>query len=429
MVDFRPFNALRYDTSVAGEAASLVAPPYDVVSPAQIADLHGRNRYNIAHVDYGDTRPGDTATENRYKRSKVELDRWRSEGALKVDPVARLYVYDQEFEVHGETHRRRAIFGRLRIADWDERSILPHEHTRAREKEDRYHLLEATRVNLSPIMAMYDSTAVADALKAANVGEPVLDAKLPNERHTLRPLSDEAASRIHDALTDERLYIADGHHRYEVALGYRNERKAAVAGWTGDEPENFVLAALVDANDPGLVILPIHRLLKLDRASLKPLSALDGPFEVHEWTGNDDQAVSSLAQAVAAAGTRGSAFGLIGFETGKLHLVTVKDAAAVAFLMPADVPDEWSALDVAVLHHAVFPTLGFVDSPETVAFTEDHLEAAKEVREGVHDAAVLLNPTRADQVIAVADGGERMPQKSTFFFPKLGTGIVMLPLD
>lgn len=429
MVDFRPLNALRYDTSVAGEAASLVAPPYDVVSPAQIAALHARSPYNIAQVDYGDTRPNDTDSDNRYTRATAELDRWRSAGVLKVDETPRLYVYDQEFEVHGETHRRRAIFGRLRIADWDERLILPHEHTRAREKEDRYHLLANTRVNLSPIMAMYASAEVTDVLANADVGDPVLDAELPGERHTLRPLSEASAQRIHDALADQRLYIADGHHRYEVALGYRNERKAAAASWSGEEPENFVLAALVDASDPGLVILPIHRLLKLDRASLKPLSALDGPFQVREWTGSDDMAVSSLVQGVAAAGTRGPAFGLFGWEPGKLHLVTVKDPDAVNALMPTAVPDEWRALDVAVLHHAVFPTLGFVDSPETVSFTEEALEAAKEVREGAVDAAVLLNPTRTDQVIAVAEAGERMPQKSTFFFPKLGTGILMMPLD
>jgi hypothetical protein len=162
---------------------------------------------------------------------------------------------------------------------------------------------------------------------------------------------------------------------------------------------------------------------------LRPLSALDALFEVREWSAADEMALSSLAQAVVAAGTRGTAFGAIGLEPGKLHLLTVRDAEAVTAGLPADCPPEWRALDVAVLHHVLLPALGFQETPDTIAFTEDYREAAHQVQAGDWDAALLLNPTRAGQVIAVAEAGERMPQKSTFFYPKLGTGIVMLPLD
>jgi hypothetical protein len=274
---------------------------------------------------------------------------------------------------------------------------------------------------------MYRGKTLGISLGEDDVEAPVFDARLPAERHTLRPLLPAAAARVTDALKDARLYIADGHHRYEVALAYRNERCAAATSWTGDEPENFVLAALVDADDPRLVVLPIHRLLKLP--GRRGLSGLDSLFELREWSGNDALALESLMQAVAAAGTTGNAFGLVGFERGKLHLATVKDAHAVAAMMPGDRPQPWKALDVAVLHNALLPAAGFVETPDTVAFTEDHLEAAAEVASGLWDAAVLLNPTRVEQVIEVAEAGERMPQKSTFFFPKLGTGVVMLPLD
>jgi uncharacterized protein (DUF1015 family) len=428
MADFRPFRALRYDTTVAGKAEALIAPPYDVVSPEQIAALHARSPYNVSRVDYGDSREGDTDADNRYTRSKQELDAWLRAGVLKVDSEPYIYAYDQEFEVHGERRTRRSLFGRLRVEEWDKGIILPHEHTRPRDKADRYHLLEATRVNLSPILPMYHGQSLGLTLTGADIEAPVLDAALPNERHTLSPLTSEAAARVTSALADARLYIADGHHRYEVALAYRNERRAAASAWTGDEPENYVLAALVDADDPGLVVLPIHRLLKLP-AGRKGLAGLDSLFEIKEWSGHDNLALASLMQAVAAAGTRGQAFGLIGFEPGKLHLATVKDTAAVTALLPAARPPQWKALDVAVLHNALLPAVGFVETPDTVAFTEDHAEAAHAVASGAWDAAVLLNPTRVDQIIDVAEAGERMPQKSTFFYPKLGTGIVMLPLD
>jgi uncharacterized protein (DUF1015 family) len=427
MVDFQPFQALLYDTSVAGDPANLIAPPYDVVSPAEAEALHARSPYNISRADYGETLPADGAADNRYTRAHQQLEDWLRAGVLKLEREPRLYVYDQEFALHGERKTRRALFGRLRLEEWDKGDILPHEHTRQRDKEDRYHLLEATRVNLSPILPMYRGAAIGLQLHDSDLDAAVLDAALPGERHALRPLTPAAAARVRAALRDARLYIADGHHRYEVALAYRNERRAAAAVWTDDEPENFVLAALVDADDPGLIVLPIHRLLKLPSAP--DLARLEGPFELKAWSGSDAMAVESLAQAVAAAGTTGQAFGLVGFAPGRLHLATVKDRAAVAAMIPADRPAAWKALDVAVLHHALLPALGFVETPDTVAFTEDYRGAASEVAAGEWDAAVLLNPTRVEQVIEVAEAGERMPQKSTFFYPKLGTGVVMLPFD
>ena len=427
MADFRPFRALRYDTAIAGDASRLVAPPYDVVSPQESTELHARSPYNISRVDYGDTRPGDSDRDNRYTRARHELDAWLRAGAVKVDREPAIYVYDQEFELHGERRSRRSLFGRLRLEEWEKGVILPHEHTRPRDKADRHQLLEATRVNLSPILPMYRGRSLGLELRDADILEPVLDAVLEHERHTLRPLTAAAAARVSAALAGQRLYIADGHHRYEVALAYRNECRAAAGYWTGEEPENYVLAALIDADDPNLVVLPIHRLLKLP--SNPSLDGLKSLFDLQEWSGNDAMAVQSLSQAVAAAGIGGQAFGLIGFVPGKLHLAAVRDTAAVAALLPADRPPAWQALDVAVLHNALLPRAGFFETPDTVAFTEDHLEAAAEVASGAWDAAVLLNPTRVDQIIAVAEAGERMPQKSTFFYPKLGTGVVMMPLD
>jgi len=415
MADIQPFTALRYDPAIAGHPDDLISPPYDVVSPEQKRDLYARSPFNISHID--------TDAENRYTRSRDIIAGWRSRGVLKRDLEPRMYVYDQDFTVRGVPVRRRAVFARLRFEPWDAGVILPHEHTRPRDKADRFELLRTTGVNLSPIMPMYRSPAATAALAAAEVGAPVLTATLNGERHTLSPLSVASAQRFQVALADERLYIADGHHRYETALQYRDERRAAAATWTGAEPENFVLAALVDATDPGLVVFPTHRLLLTDPAN--GLTALDGLFRVRDVSNGLD----GLMAALKDEGTRGNAFGYVGDGGRLLRLITVANETAVQALMPRDKPAGWRALDVAVLHHALLPRLGFEQTPDSLAFTENELEALHAVEHGHARAAVLLNATLVDQVIDVALAGERMPQKSTYFYPKLGSGIVMLPLE
>jgi uncharacterized protein (DUF1015 family) len=425
MADFRPFAALRYDTAMAGDASNLIAPPYDVVSAEQARALYARSPYNISRVDYGPERPDDTETENRYTRARRELDGWRQRGVLKPDGEPRFYVYDQEFKLEGAILRRRSLFGALRLEEWEKGIIIPHEHTRPRDKADRYSLLEATRVQLSPIMALYQDPGVATALTDSAIEAPVLEAVLDGDRHTLRPVAAPAASDIQTSLANQRLYIADGHHRYEVSLACRNERRAAATHWTGDEPENFVLAALIDVADPGLVVLPTHRLLRLPDPDL---TGIGDAFDIKGMTGGHE-GLHALTEALAAAGREGSAFGLISDRGAGLRLLTLRDRARVDASLPADRLPDWRALDVAVLHYAVLPAIGFAESPDTIAFIETAEEAFEAVAHGVWDAAVLLNPTRVEQIIATGNAGERMPQKSTFFYPKLATGVVMRSFD
>jgi len=423
MADFRPFRALRYDPAVAGDAAGLVAPPYDIVFGAAREAVYARSPFNIARADYGPDQPGDGEAVNRYTRARRDLDDWRRRGVLKRDEAPSLYVYDQEFRAGGELKRRRAVFGRLRLEEWDRGIVLPHEQTLAAAKADRLQLLRATGVHLSPVLALYRPD-LALRFGEDEIGAPVLDAVLPAERHTLRRLSEAAAARFSAGLKDARLYIADGHHRYETGLNYRNERRAEAAEWTGEEPENFIVAALVDASDPGLVVLPIHRLLRFEsQPDLE--GALSDVFDIERVDG-----VDKLTSALAAAGRNdGNAYGAIGPDGGTLRLLRLRDRAAADARTPADRSEQWRRLDVSVLHHGVLPVLGFEQTPDNIDFTEDAHEAAEAVAAGRWDAVFLLNPTQVDQIIAVADAGERMPQKSTFFFPKLATGVVMLPVD
>jgi len=429
VADFRLFQALRFNTSVAGEPETVIAPPYDVVSDDDRSTIHMRGPFNISLVDYGETYPEDSDDDNRYTRAAEDLEAWVHLDVLKRDDQPGLYVYEQEFEVAGQSLRRRTVFGRLRLEEWDRKVILPHENTRADAKEDRLRLLRATRVHLSPILALYEGDLVPPIAEGA-IGAPIFRAIMGGgEKHYLRPVRADAAEAFCRALADQRLYIADGHHRYETGLNYRNEARAATGTWTGEEPENFILAALLSSTDPGLVILPTHRLVKLTNRPPDLVAALTQLFNVEPAGEISDYGVETLVAKMAAAGRDGPAFGAAGLEPGKLHLITPRNVEEVVALTPSDHSDAWRRLDVALLQHAVLPAAGFVDTPENIAYNEWPYHAASEVNEGRWDVAFLLNPTPVVQVMNIADGGERMPAKSTFFFPKLATGMVMYPLD
>jgi len=431
VADFRPFVALRYDPVVAGDASALIAPPFDVVSPAERQALYATSPFNVSHIDYGEQLPTDTAADSVYTRSRARIEEWSRKGVLGRDGTPRLYVYDQVFALPGEMRRRRAVFGRLRLEEWEKGVILPHEHTGAGPKADRLSLLQNTRVNLSPIMALHRNDRGSPLVPEEALGAPVLDAVMAGgERHTLRPVEPAAAARACEALSTTKLYIADGHHRYETALNYRNERREATPVWTGEEPENFVLAAIVDVSDPGLAILPTHRIIRPRRQPDDAVRRLDPYFEVEDMGAlGDDVAVTRLLARLADAASGGAAFGGGGLVEGRLHLLRAKDPATLDALLPADHAPVWRRLDVNVLHHVALPAIGYEMTPDSIEFTEDYRRAVEAVRSGRWPLAFLMNATPIDQVLAVADAGELMPQKSTFFYPKLATGMVMYPLD
>jgi uncharacterized protein (DUF1015 family) len=427
MADLRPIRALRYDPGVAGDAADLVAPPYDVVAGQARLDLYDRSPYNISRVDYGEDRPDLPPDADHYALARGDIEQWIADGALKQDETPRLYVYDQEFELEGKRLRRRAVFGALRLEEWEKGIVLPHEVTGEKAKQDRFNLLKATRVHLSPVMALYEPDDAPD-FDEADLESPVLDAVLPVERHTLRPVKEAAAEAFCDMILHRRLVIADGHHRYETGLNYRNLCRSEATKWTGEEPANFIIAALVSAKDPGLVVLPTHRLVKLPQPLRIQLRNL------RHWRLDDggvanEANLESLMGRLEAAGRERPAFGAIGLEPGRLHLLTPREWPAIFNRSPMEHSLEWRRLDVTVLAHAVLPAVGYDEAPENIDYTESHRHAAEAVAAGQWDLAFLLNPTPVDQVISVAASGDRMPRKSTFFYPKLATGVLMYATD
>jgi uncharacterized protein (DUF1015 family) len=427
MAEIRPFRALRY-TSKA-DPALVIAPPYDVISARQQKELYERSTHNVVRIEYGEQRSGDNDDDNRYTRAAQDLQEWRSGGALALDATPAIYAYTQTFASGGRSHERRAYFVALRLEEWEKGIVKPHEHTLANPKADRLKLLRSARTQISPV---YSITRTAGELPAMPAGAPLYDFEADEQRHVLAAIADkDAIESFARAIADAGVYIADGHHRYETALAYRDEVRAAASSWTGDEPENFVLMALTVVDDPGLIVLPTHRMLNPPAWPENALDRLDWHFEVEDIGHADTAYAMGL---LAKARKDAPAFIGIGLETSAMHLITLKDRGSVENLMPRDEPDAWKRLDVNILQYGILFDVFGIDDPMlkaggVVDYTQDARVAANSVSSGAARCAFLLNATPVHQVIAVADAGARMPQKSTYFYPKLPTGLVMRTLD
>lgn len=437
MADVRPFQALRYQPEAVGDVAAVLAPPFDVIDSDQQGALQQRSPYNIVRIELPTAAKANDSSP--YVAAADLLRSWRTDGVLTRDKQAACYSYVQEFEHEGRRSRRRAIFARVRLEPWDAKAILPHERTMAAPKRDRLQVMRHVRANISPVFSLYrDTGSLRDAIEASKSLEVFAAETLDGQQHTLSILLDAAAlESIHVCLRDRPLYVADGHHRYETALAYREERRSLAPEWTGDEPENFVLMALVAVDDPGLVVRSFHRLVRPPAMPSDLPQRLERFFQVDDLTPKsyDGTALLRLLARQQAAGVSGqTAFGALGLEEGRLHLLTLRGVDAARALMPAGHSEAWKALDVSVLHEAVLQTVLGIDAEAeagvgAIDFTDDAGQALSAVESGRWPLAFLLNPTPVEQVLAVADAGERMPEKSTSFYPKMPTGLVLNPFE
>jgi uncharacterized protein (DUF1015 family) len=425
MAEARPFRGLRFNPTLADPALN-IAPPYDVISAAEQRALYERSDTNIVRIEYGEQRASDTASDSRYTRAAADLAAWRANDVLQTDAAPAIYAYQQEFAWDGRTYTRLAHFAAVRLEEWDKGIVKPHEHTLANPKADRMELLRATRTQVSPVYSLFRPRDGGAAPPAIDDGERIIDCEADGQRHVLSAITAQAAIEAFRALIAESdVYIADGHHRYETALAYRDEARAQASHWTGDEPENFVLMALTAADDPGLLVLSTHRLVKA-AAPDNALQQLRERFDVERIDPGD--AAGRLSDA-----RNGTVFVGIGLEPGATHVLTLRDRAGVESTMPAEQPAAWKRLDVSVLQYGVLRAVFGIDdamlTAGALAYTQDAGQARAAVERGEANVAFLLNATPVDQVLAVADAGRRMPQKSTYFQPKLPTGLVMRALD
>ena len=441
MPDIAPFRGIRYAAS--GRAlGALLAPPYDVISPAQREVLAARSPHNIVHVTLPKPEAGDPAGQARYARAARSFQDWLAQGVLQRDGRPALYALEQAFAApDGRERIRRGVVAAVRLHDLKEGAIRAHESTLAGPLADRLELLRHVQANLSPVFGLYEDPRgeVAGALAGAFQADPVSQTETDDGvRQRLWRLEDPAGiAAVQRTLADRSVLIADGHHRYQSALAHRDAVDRAEPGLPGDAGHRWSLMFLLATSDPGLVIYPTHRLLRgVECLRLEDLLARLARWFRVEPVEEDIRRPTGRAWAISRLSEhmgKSSAFLLVTAEDGRARIVTLRDDADLSGLpLPAD--ENLRALDVSVLHGVVLEGVlglsrGSQDRQENLAYVRDAGDAVARTLGGEYQAAFLLNPTPMWQVQAVADAGLTMPQKSTWFHPKVPSGLVMRAVD
>jgi uncharacterized protein (DUF1015 family) len=436
----RPFRALRFDPSSVGDLAAVVAPPYDVVGPEERARLMARHPANVVRLELPADEMGD-GPDDRYRRAARTLAAWRSDGTLRKDPHPSIYVYEQTYNVPGTDMERtqRGFFARLRLEPFgSDGGVLRHERTLSGPREDRYKLLRATGVNTSPVIGLFGDRSGGTAQRLSEVVVAPAEVNVIDDdgvHHRLWPVGADGdgpmatvAAALLAAASASPITIADGHHRYETALQYRDERRMS-RSCEEDPPFDYLLALLVETSGQALTVLPTHRLVRGlgDEGAARMLARASELFEVEPVASG-----TTLAAAFGAQndGGRGR-FGLWTRAGGAILTARPSDFASA--LPPGG--KALRSLDVALLG-AALRLLGDIDDEAVergaIGYTKSATEAIAAVdsrgagRDGV-DAAFLLEPTPIPAIEAVAKDGDVMPQKSTYFYPKALTGLVLNP--
>ncbi len=415
MAIIRPFNAMLYRIDHNEDLEMLCCPPYDIISPEKQAQLYALP-HNAIHLELP-----EGEGEARYKNAAKTLDAWLSSGVLTDAGGDALYLYEEDFTVEGKRRYLRGLIARVKLEEFDKGVVLPHEETLSKAKQDRFDLMTATGCNFSRVYSMY----MDDDHRIAPLIDGMSDRKCDREftdedgvTHRLWIEQDKAViAAVCENFTDKKLFIADGHHRYETALRYRDTLRASSGGDAGNA--EYVMMMLVDIDQHGLVVLPTHRIL-FGLADFEPKTALDALRDSFTVT---PIGKAQIAQALDGAGVR-----FVFYTSLGAYLVKLADEKIMYRYTPHK-SAAYRSLDVAVLHQAILKPLFGIGEAEMAAgtnlrYTRVQAEALDAVDKGEAQAAFLLNPTRVRQIRDVAIAGEKMPQKSTYFYPKLTTGLV-----
>ncbi len=439
MAKIYPFQALRY-TPQAGPLASLVTQPYDKISPAMQARYLALSPYNLVHLILGERKPEDNQAGNVYTRAAAYLNDWIARGVLARDAVPAIFPYFQDFTVPdtGERLTRKGFIALGAVEDYSAGIVHRHEQTLAGPKKDRLELLRHTHAHFGQIFMLYpDRAGEIDALlEAAAQAAPL--AEVTDEYgvgHRMWRI--DSAARIQELMADKKLLIADGHHRYETALTYRNERRAAAEAAAGagsktegSAPYDSVMMTFVDMDCPGLVILPTHRLVSgLPSFSAAQFQAEARKFFVVEEVDADSDAARATT-ILRQAGQAGAA--LLAVTAGRIFLL--HSPKAIGSSLFGDLSLRQQALDVVQLHKCLLEAVlkiseEAIRNQENVFYCREAGEALAQVQSGKAQMAFLMNPARMEQVRDIAFAGEVLPQKSTDFFPKLLSGLTIYGLE
>jgi uncharacterized protein (DUF1015 family) len=428
MAEIAPFTALRFDQRRVPDMASVLAPPYDVISESERGALEARHERNVVRLDLPRGEGDD-----KYANARGELDRWIAEGTLREDARPALYRYEQTFAfpAGGRRYVRKGFMALLKLTPFSDRVVLPHEHTLSGPKLDRQKLIRTTRAHFSQVFTLYrDPAGETEALfAAAEASAPAVDATTPDGcRHRLWAVDDaETIARVARLMAPKSVMIADGHHRYETMVGLREELRPAGAA-PGSSLADWGPMFFARAEDPGLLVLPTHRLVR----NLAPdlLAAL--PARAVPWfdvEAGDEASADAVEGRLLREGAARVTFALRD-AAGKTTWYRLRAGADLSPLGPPAL----QGLDVTVLHGLLLGPLLGVDQAAMakqsfLAYTHDTSEALARVAAGEVQGAFLMNATQVEQVLAACEAGFVLPQKSTYFQPKLATGLVMARID
>lgn len=423
MPDIQPFRALRYNSEKV-RIDDVLAPPYDVISPQEQQALLARSPYNIVRIEL----PQGADHHAHYDQAADLFKSWIAEGILERDMHEGFYLYDQEFTSHGPRATRHGFFALCRLEEWSKGNILPHEHTLSGPKEDRLKLLRAVQANISPIFALYRDPELHLRKRMRGFAGDVLAEATDDDgvRHVLRAAGGSTmVEDVRSMMSHTKVFIADGHHRYETALNYRNEQRALHPDASPDAPWNFILMYFAAMEDEGMVIQPTHRLLHgiadFTRSALE--TNLRRQFNVTTFA-----SMHEGMDALLQTGNTGLLFAYPG--TKECTLASVQSDLNLVEAFGKEVPPVLHQMSVAILHQLVLKNmLGISDAAQLRKENLDYVHTVAEVQSGLEggnvQCAVLLNPTTMEQLRASAEAGVPLPQKSTYFYPKLITGLVM----
>ncbi|MEZ0537814.1 DUF1015 domain-containing protein [Caldicellulosiruptoraceae bacterium PP1] len=418
MAEIKAFFGVRYAENI--DLDKVICPPYDIISESEREELYQKSPYNIIRIEYGKELPNDNEKENKFTRAKKSLDEWLNSGILKKEDKESLYILEQEFEVDGVIYKRTGIIALIKLTPFSEGVVIPHEFTLSKPKEERLNLLKATKTNISSIYGLYEDNKkeIENILENIKKNKECFSYNGLGTKEKIWIEQDEnVINKLQSLFYDKKIFIADGHHRYETALEYKKQMEE-IYGKNPKADYNYVLITLTAIEDPGIVILPTHRVITDSNISTQNLiEKLKENFEVIE--GRFEDVNENL--------NKNKKYSFVVYTSDKkYYFIKLKDQKVLDKINGSK---PFKNLDVVILQELILNDILGIDAEnlakqKSLKYTKDINEAVKMVDEGAF-CAFILNPTLVEELKDVSLNGEKMPQKSTYFYPKLMTGNVI----
>lgn len=443
MADIKPFKGILYNQDKISSLLDVTAPPYDVISPTEQDELYRRSDANVIRLILGKEQSGDNSHNNKYTRAAATFREWLDRGILKEDSAPSIYIYEHQYQLkNGKERSRIGIVALVKLEALGKGRVLPHEKTLYKPTQDRFNLLMATHATFCQIFGLYSDPKNQMNPIIEHVTNPIPELEIIDEDgviHRMWKISDPTTIEdIQSIMKDKTLYIADGHHRYETALKIQKEMQESTSNYSGEELFNYAAMMLVDMHNQELTVLPVHRVLKNLESNivtdlidnLKPYFDIETlPFSAQDELQQRQQFLDQIEQ-------RGKTQHVFGMYSGNsnYYLLTLKDEQLLDKILKQKNAENWKKLDVAILHSLIIDYLLHIKTIASqiqthIKFVKDDDKAIDLVNSNKYQLAFFVNPTKVDQIREISDQGAVLPQKSTYFYPKPLSGLVMFRLD